>query len=489
MQVDADTSAAKQKVEKETKAFESKKVTAKVDADVEEAKGKVLGVFEIVDKESKKKRVITYLADDKEPKKKLVEIDQRAKNLKPTVAVNSDISQALANLKKIPRRIVTEHIIVQKVVQQKATGGPIGFAEGGSLRFERKSGRIPGYDPHDSDDVPALLTRGEFVIRRDAVAHYGDGLLWAINNKSIPKERLARFATGGLVLPQYPNRRSFGGGGSFGDGGSSGGERQRSERSPIDRLIEELYKKRDILVDIFNHSYDAVVDISDFPQLANAPWYKESQARAIVIHDSSYKMIESIESSAPVLKEDYNDLKEQIAQIEDSARGKVLSKSENEELKAKIKSIKEKIAQDVEKAKELKKRANDTIQKLQRMLLKNSMNNSTSTEESYFQFAKGGKVPGYGGGDRNLALLEDGEFVVRKEAVAHFGAGLFEKLNNLELPKFRWGGAVGKVADFGKKQPNEMVQINFRMPSGKNYKTQAPSEVAKALAMELKRLM
>ena len=45
-----------------------------------------------------------------------------------------------------------------------------------------------------------------------------------------------------------------------------------------------------------------------------------------------------------------------------------------------------------------------------------------------------GRLPGYGGGDRISALLEQGEFVVRKEAVRKFGAPLFEALNSLRLP-------------------------------------------------------
>lgn len=51
-------------------------------------------------------------------------------------------------------------------------------------------------------------------------------------------------------------------------------------------------------------------------------------------------------------------------------------------------------------------------------------------------FARGGRLPGFGGGDRISALLEAGEFVIRKEAVAKFGAGLFSRLNSLQLPDF-----------------------------------------------------
>lgn len=61
-------------------------------------------------------------------------------------------------------------------------------------------------------------------------------------------------------------------------------------------------------------------------------------------------------------------------------------------------------------------------------------------------FRRGGRLSGYGGGDRISALLEAGEYVIRKEAVRKFGAGLFHQLNSLKLPqipRFAVGGPVG----------------------------------------------
>jgi len=73
--------------------------------------------------------------------------------------------------------------------QQKVNG----FAEGGSALAR-------------SDTVPAMLTPGEYVINRGAVARFGVGFFDAINNLSLPAQALAQrvqgFATGGLVQPQ-----------------------------------------------------------------------------------------------------------------------------------------------------------------------------------------------------------------------------------------------------------------------------------------------
>jgi len=65
------------------------------------------------------------------------------------------------------------------------------------------------------------------------------------------------------------------------------------------------------------------------------------------------------------------------------------------------------------------------------------------------RFAAGGRLAGYGGGDRIPALLEAGEYIIRKEAVSRFGAGIFHALNNLRLPAlpgFATGGPVGAGA-------------------------------------------
>jgi len=79
-------------------------------------------------------------------------------------------------------------------------------------------------------------------------------------------------------------------------------------------------------------------------------------------------------------------------------------------------------------------------------------------------FARGGRIPGFGGGDRIRALLEPGEFVIRKEAVRRYGAGLFELLNSLRLalpripapavprhvPAFQAGGLVAGAPLLGR---------------------------------------
>lgn len=76
-----------------------------------------------------------------------------------------------------------------------------------------------------------------------------------------------------------------------------------------------------------------------------------------------------------------------------------------------------------------------------------------------YRLNTGGKLPGWGGGDTVPAMLEPGEFVVRKEAVAKYGGGLFARLNAMKanagdvikrrfggiIPGFATGGSVGEA--------------------------------------------
>jgi len=83
---------------------------------------------------------------------------------------------------------------------------------------------------------------------------------------------------------------------------------------------------------------------------------------------------------------------------------------------------------------------------------------------------RGGKLSGYGGGDIVPALLEPGEFVLRKEAVVKYGVRLLQALNSLKvpvqvLPRFALGGMVGgwRVADQLKKVKELVVNYTIGM--------------------------
>ncbi|MFH1493729.1 MAG: tape measure protein [Pseudomonadota bacterium] len=89
---------------------------------------------------------------------------------------------------------------VEEMKWQESVVGPGGISRGGARIFA--NGGDVG-----TDTVPAMLTPGEWVVKKSAVGKYGLGFLDALNNMRIPRSALAgigappvaRFADGGLV--------------------------------------------------------------------------------------------------------------------------------------------------------------------------------------------------------------------------------------------------------------------------------------------------
>ncbi|MBU0995394.1 MAG: hypothetical protein KJ737_23095 [Proteobacteria bacterium] len=98
------------------------------------------------------------------------------------------------------------------------------------------------------------------------------------------------------------------------------------------------------------------------------------------------------------------------------------------------------------------------------------------------KLARGGKLPGFGGGDRIKAMLEAGEFVVRKEAVKKYGAGLLEMINGLSFPipdlprRYATGGYVA---------PSAGSNITVTMPVSINANSGNATDMTKLFRSEI----
>lgn len=102
---------------------------------------------------------------------------------------------------------------------------------------------------------------------------------------------------------------------------------------------------------------------------------------------------------------------------------------------------------------------------------------------------KTGKLSGYGGGDKIKALLEAGEFIIRKEAVKALGLERLNILNQGMLPRFNQGGAVAKIPRFstgGKVNPSRTVELNLNI-GDRSFTTLSDESVAIALSDYLTR--
>lgn len=108
-------------------------------------------------------------------------------------------SQSLQRIKQRWRQAMAQPLLWGKDLEREL----IDYMEQNHGQFYRLGGLSR------SDTVPAMLTPGEYVVRRDAVARLGVGFFEAINNLTAPAQALAGrtlasvqgFASGGLVQP------------------------------------------------------------------------------------------------------------------------------------------------------------------------------------------------------------------------------------------------------------------------------------------------
>ena len=120
----------------------------------------------------------------------------------------------------IQKSLETMHAEVKQSVEEKRAGkAAVGKAQGGVIRMADGGQASSIFVPRGTDTVPAMLTPGEFVIRKSAVDQVGVGFLQAINNGGAGSVR--GFSKGGVLYAQGGShvmtmRGPEGGGGGLG---------------------------------------------------------------------------------------------------------------------------------------------------------------------------------------------------------------------------------------------------------------------------------
>lgn len=84
----------------------------------------------------------------------------------------------------------------------------------------------------------------------------------------------------------------------------------------------------------------------------------------------------------------------------------------------------------------------------------------TPNEKNIVGYATGGKLPGFGGGDKVPAMLEPGEFVINKNATKA-NLGLLESINNGGILKRKTGGIIPGYATGGLVAEAGMMGMNL----------------------------
>lgn len=202
-QIQADTKEAEASLEKLKTDTGNLQLIAKVETDT----SKVLTDIEQLKSTLANANVnIPAMLSFDQPRAELASFTQDARTAlsAPTSAIHTpqmELSQYRAAVNELSRNTSSTHTIYVQKVQTNALGGLIQkLAEGGqalTTGFQRLSGRIYGPGTETSDSVPALLSRGEFVVKAASVRKFGQSFLEAVNAGFLPA--LPRFAAGGVV--------------------------------------------------------------------------------------------------------------------------------------------------------------------------------------------------------------------------------------------------------------------------------------------------
>lgn len=170
--------------------------------------------------------------------------NELARSLGDVLDGAADAGDAFENFGRAALRILLQ--LIQQWLIAKALGLPTfgaganagGLVQDSGLVFEH-GGRVPGPNVN-RDVVPARLTPGEFIVRKQAVDHYGPAALRALNNMTVPagvfdglRSGLSRYARGGFQV-----------GGEVGQVATEGAARQGpaeavvvANESTMDRLL------------------------------------------------------------------------------------------------------------------------------------------------------------------------------------------------------------------------------------------------------------
>ncbi|WP_158620899.1 tape measure protein [Pseudomonas sp. o96-267] len=121
----------------------------------------------------------------------------------PPVDVELQIDQEAATQAQQQVAELAQRFKRELVIPVTPVAGQAGVAPAGQVDGYAEGGLIRGPGSGTSDSILARLSNGEFVMRADAVRHYGSALLQQLNSRQLP-----RFADGGLVssalVPSVP---------------------------------------------------------------------------------------------------------------------------------------------------------------------------------------------------------------------------------------------------------------------------------------------
>jgi len=262
-------------------------------------------------------------------------------------------------------------------------GSLFGFNKGGIVKGYSSGGTVTG-GSGTRDDIPAMLSGGEYVIKKSAVSKYGTNFLEMLNNKAVGK-----FADGGGLENTFENTFLY-----------NDPFRPTAGTMSMDSRL----------------SLQAVTD-------ENNPMNRVRMEREMDFLNY-IKYVEDID-----------------AQNRENEKAYWERKFEAE--KARLEAWQE----ETKRRQEMQNQYNDAQKKREQGNWYKFGFGVLGAGASFFKdggqvkkFAKGGKSE-----DDVPAMLMDGEFIMRKQAVNLYGKKFFDELNSGRIRKFAEGGGVGST--------------------------------------------
>ena len=264
-----------------------------------------------------------------------------------------------------------------------------GRKDGGPIKGYNSGGMVTGGSGM-KDDVPAMMSGGEYVIKKSSVDKYGTDYLRNLNGGAIP-----RYATGGFSIDPLQNEFLYDNpdrptSGEFAVDSRLSAMALTDENNPQNKLRQDRYEKLDqYLQDRAQYEAEKKQSLKNYKNQVNSTFYSGLTSAAIQLGTAGLTIgASNLRTSASA----------------SAARG-------------------------------LEPGGNLTQGGLNAQYAKN-----LRAAGGYIaKFAGGGST----GKDNIPALLMGGEYVMNKKAVDMYGKDFMGQLNSGSLPKYASGGMVG----------------------------------------------
>jgi TP901 family phage tail tape measure protein len=281
-----------------------------------------------------------------------------------------------------------------------------GLKNGGEIKKYNSGGMVTGGSGM-KDDVPAMMSGGEYVIKKSSVNKYGANYLRALNGGLVPKYATGGFSIGPLqneFLYNDPERPTSG---EYAVDSRLSAMALTDENNPQNRIREDRFNKLDqYLQDRDQFERDKKQALKNYRNQVNSTFYSGVTAAAVQLGAAGLTMGAQKLNAKPKFSNIPG------AGLEPGGAG---------------------FSQD-----------------------------QLNAQYARYGRANGGYIPkfaggGYTGKDNIPALLMGGEYVMNKKAVDMYGRDFMGQLNSGSLPKYASGGMVG-TSYTGQNTPQGSVE-------------------------------